>query len=85
MLEFRVRERHRAIAIGNARAASLTRREWDVLGLMADGASTRAMAETLGISAVTVRRHVSGVLAKLGVSDRAAAVAMLQGARDADS
>jgi DNA-binding NarL/FixJ family response regulator len=85
MLEFRVRERHRAIALGNARADSLTRREWDVLGLMADGASTREMAKTLGISEVTVRRHVSGVLAKLGVADRAAAVAVLGGAGDAAS
>ena len=75
MLEFRVRERHRAIAVGNARAAALTRREWDVLSLMAEGASTSAMAQALGISQVTVRRHISGVLSKLGVADRAAAVA----------
>jgi DNA-binding NarL/FixJ family response regulator len=33
------------------------------------------MAQTLEITEVTVRRHISGVLSKLGVADRAAAVA----------
>jgi len=74
MLEFRVRERRRTL-VG---AARLTARELGVLELLADGASTRAMAETLGISEVTVRRHVSSVLHKLGVSDREAAVAVLR-------
>ena len=74
MLEFRVRERRRLL-VGTAR---LTPRELDVLELMAEGASTRAIAEALGISDVTVRRHVSGVLAKLGVADRTAAVEVLR-------
>lgn len=74
MLEFRVRERRRLL-IGTAR---LTPREWDVLELMAGGATTRSIGEALGIAEVTVRRHVSGVLAKLGVADRAAAVEMLR-------
>jgi DNA-binding NarL/FixJ family response regulator len=74
MQEFRVRERRRAL-VGTAR---LTARELGVLELLAEGSSTRAMAETLGISEVTVRRHVSGVLQKLGVSDREAAVAILR-------
>ena len=76
MQEFRVRERRRSL-VGTAR---LTSRELGVLELLAEGASTRAMAETLGISEVTVRRHVSGVLQKLGVSDREAAVAILRDA-----
>jgi len=74
MLEFRVRDRRRAV-VGGAR---LTPREWEVLELMAGGSSTRAMGEALGISAVTVRRHVSRVLAKLDVKDRAAAVELLR-------
>jgi DNA-binding NarL/FixJ family response regulator len=74
MLEFRVRDRRRLL-VGTAR---LTPREWDVLELLAAGAATRAIGETLGISEVTVRRHVSGVLAKLGVADRAAAVEVLR-------
>jgi DNA-binding NarL/FixJ family response regulator len=74
MLEFRLRERRRAL-IGTAR---LTHRELDVLELLADGAPTRAAAEALGISDVTVRRHISTAIAKLGVADRAAAIALLR-------
>jgi len=74
MHEFRLRE-HRRSLVGSAQ---LTAREFAVLELLAEGASTRAMAETLGISEVTVRRHVSNVLAKLGVSDRAAAIEALR-------
>jgi DNA-binding NarL/FixJ family response regulator len=74
MLEFRLRE-HRRSLVGSAQ---LTPREFAVLELLAEGASTRTMAQNLGISEVTVRRHVSSVLAKLGVSDRAAAVEALR-------
>jgi DNA-binding NarL/FixJ family response regulator len=74
MLEFRLRE-HRRSLVGSAQ---LTPREFAVLELLAEGASTRTMAQNLAISEVTVRRHVSSVLAKLGVSDRAAAVEALR-------
>jgi DNA-binding CsgD family transcriptional regulator len=39
--------------------------------------STRSVAETLGISAVTVRRHVSAVHGKLGVRSRAELLELL--------
>jgi DNA-binding NarL/FixJ family response regulator len=82
MLEFRVRERrHRVVAAGG-RETELTRREWDVLALLADGGSTRDIAGSLGVSEVTVRRHISGMLAKLGVDSRAAAVDLLHGSYD---
>ena len=58
----------------------LSARESDVLALLAQGASTRAAAVALGVSEVTVRRHVSGAVAKLGVPDRAAALAALRAA-----
>lgn len=58
----------------------LTDREWEVLQLLAGGASTAAMARRLRISEVTVRRHVSSVLGKLDLPDRAGAV-MLVGSR----
>jgi DNA-binding NarL/FixJ family response regulator len=63
--------------------AELTDREWEVLQMLAGEASTTEMARGLGISEVTVRRHVSSLLAKLGVSDRASAAMLLRsGSRD---
>jgi DNA-binding NarL/FixJ family response regulator len=83
MLEFRVRESRRRLITAQGREAELTPREWDVLTLLAEGASTRTMADSLGVSDVTVRRHVSGVLGKLGVTSRAAAVEALHWAENA--
>jgi DNA-binding NarL/FixJ family response regulator len=80
MLEFRVRESRRRLVSARGHDAELTRREWDVLALLADGASTGEIAASLGVSAVTVRRHISGVLGKLGVSSRAEAVDMMRSA-----
>ena len=79
--EFRLREHGMRLPVSDGREAELTAREWDVLTLLADGASTHEMAERLGIADVTVRRHVSTVLAKLEVADRAAAVQLLRTAR----
>ena len=61
--------------------ADLTRRELDILRLMAAGASTRAMGEKLHVSPATVRNHVQHILAKLGVHSRleAAACAIRRG------
>jgi DNA-binding CsgD family transcriptional regulator len=53
----------------------LTRRELDVLGLMATGRTNRQIAKALFISEHTVSIHVSRVLAKLGVNNRVAAAA----------
>jgi DNA-binding CsgD family transcriptional regulator len=62
-------------------AASLTRRELEVLALLAEGRSNRQIAETLFISESTAGVHVSNILGKLGVSGRteAAAVAFRAG------
>jgi ATP/maltotriose-dependent transcriptional regulator MalT len=56
-------------------AHALTRRELEVLRLVARGMSNQQIAESLTISEHTVHRHVSNVLGKLGVSSRTAAVA----------
>lgn len=53
----------------------LTRRESEVLRLVADGRSNREIATELVLSERTVERHVSNILAKLGVPSRAAATA----------
>jgi two-component system nitrate/nitrite response regulator NarL len=55
--------------------AVLTARETEVLRLTADGHSAPEIAEALSLSAATVRTHLQHVYEKLGVSDRAAAVA----------
>jgi len=57
--------------------ANLTDREWEVLQLLAQGASTAEIAERLRISQVTARRHISTLLAKLGVKDRASAARLI--------
>jgi DNA-binding NarL/FixJ family response regulator len=51
----------------------LTRREREVLGLLAEGRSDKEIAETLCISARTVGAHVTHLMAKLGVETRTAA------------
>ena len=67
---------HRLVT-ANGRPVDLTEREWEIASLLCDGLSTPAMADRLGVSPVTVRRHVSNTLRKLAVGDRAAAVALL--------
>jgi DNA-binding NarL/FixJ family response regulator len=54
---------------------ALSDREHEVLSLIAKGASNRDAAARLSISEATVKTHLLHIYAKLGVSDRAAAVA----------
>ena len=57
---------------------TLTPREWEVGELLRDGHSTTEIAERLGVSPVTVRRHVGLLLRKLGAEDREAGVELLR-------
>jgi len=50
--------------------AQLSRREAQVLELLRQRLTTGEIAERLGISAITVRRHVSGTMRRLGAPDR---------------
>ncbi len=50
--------------------ARLSRREADVLRLLADGQSTVEIGQTLFISPATVKCHVARLIAKVGVRDR---------------
>jgi DNA-binding NarL/FixJ family response regulator len=52
----------------------LTEREHEVLRLLAGGADNATVARRLGVSGKTVRNHVSNVITKLQVVDRAAAI-----------
>jgi two-component system, NarL family, response regulator DegU len=52
----------------------LTRRECEVLQLLADGKSNRAIGDALYISEKTVKNHVSNILQKMNVNDRTQAV-----------
>jgi len=64
--------------VGQMRAPSqepISQRELEVLELVAQGASNRDTAAQLFISEATVKTHLMHIYAKLGVNDRAAAVA----------
>jgi DNA-binding NarL/FixJ family response regulator len=54
----------------------LSRREAEVLRLLASGSRVTAIAETLSVGRETVRTHLRQIYRKLGVNDRAAAVAV---------
>jgi two-component system nitrate/nitrite response regulator NarL len=53
----------------------LTTREWEIIDLLASGASTEHIAECLVLSATTVYSHIKSVLRKLGVHSRRDAIA----------
>ena len=55
-------------------AAALSPRELDVLRLVADGLSNRAIGERLFVGESTVKTHLLHVFAKLDVADRTRAV-----------
>jgi two-component system nitrate/nitrite response regulator NarL len=57
------------------RGSLLTQREAEILALLADGHSASQIAERLVLGTSTVKTHLHHVYEKLGVTDRAAAVA----------
>ena len=66
---------HEGLAEVSNGTAALTRREREVLGLMAEGLNTASMAQRLHVSRATVRNHVQNILLKLDVHSRLEAVA----------
>jgi DNA-binding NarL/FixJ family response regulator len=75
--EFRTAERRPTLPLLARRGVRLTEREWEVLEMLRDELSTAQIADRLGRSPVTVRRHVSAILAKLRVPDRKAMARLL--------
>ena len=69
----RTRAASTAAAANKLGPVDLSTRELDVLELLAQGMTNRAVSERLRVSARTVDHHVSHILGKLGVSNRTAA------------
>jgi len=69
----RHQERERQAAL-----AALTRREMEVLGLLAEGENTLTIATRLYISSLTVKTHIRSLLAKLDAHSQLQAVAKAQ-------
>ena len=63
------------MSVGDAVSVELTPREREVLRNMSEGLSTAEIGRKLFISPVTVRNHVQGILQKLEVHSKIAAVA----------
>jgi DNA-binding NarL/FixJ family response regulator len=79
---FRGREpRWRGVVGSGTAGPRMTSREWEVLDLLAQRRSTAEIAEELVLSASAVRVHISSIVRKLEVADRAAAVALFQRTR----
>ncbi|MDP9345479.1 MAG: response regulator transcription factor [Actinomycetota bacterium] len=65
-----------ATTVARAVGWSLTERERDVLGLLAEGLTQVTIADRLVISSKTVATHIQRILAKLDVHSRAEAIAV---------
>ncbi|MGW4332644.1 LuxR C-terminal-related transcriptional regulator [Rhodococcus koreensis] len=66
----------KSVALGRDDDAVLTRREVQIVRLMADGDSNGRIARRLVISEGTVKTHITRILRKLGASNRAEAVSI---------
>lgn len=73
----------RRLRLRGRHGADLTSREWEIIELLHEGLSTAAVAQRLGVSQVTVRRHLSQVMHKLDVPDRESALELFGRAADA--
>ena len=76
--ELQTQGRRRTV-IAKSGGVDLTSREWEVLDLLCEDLSTAEIAERLSLSPVTIRRHLSEMMRKLGARDRGEAVALVEG------
>jgi two-component system, NarL family, nitrate/nitrite response regulator NarL len=75
--EFGRRDRDAELLARRPKLAVLSDREREVLDLLAQGLTTRAIATRMYVAPVTVRSHVAAILRKLEVPDRRSAVDLL--------
>jgi DNA-binding CsgD family transcriptional regulator len=73
-----VRAWRRSRAAAGDGLAALTAREREVARLVAGGDSNREIAEALFVSPKTVERHITNVLAKLGLRNRTELAALVR-------
>ncbi len=83
--EFRERGRRRRVLATHTRGMELTRREWQVLELLAEQLTTAEIARRLFVEQVTVRTHVASILRKLQVPSRQAALRLFKQESGIDS
>ena len=76
--EFRERGRRKRVLAAHSPGTELTRREWQVLELLAEHLTTAEIAARLFLEPVTVRTHIARILRKLQVPNRQAAVRLLE-------
>lgn len=76
--EFQGKSR-RKLFLKTQRPTQLTSREWEIMELLREGLSTEEVAGRLFVAPGTVRVHISSVLKKLRVPDRASAIRVLGG------
>ncbi|AJW28971.1 LuxR family transcriptional regulator [Chania multitudinisentens RB-25] len=65
----------------NHQEFGLTQRQAEVLAMMLRGFSNKRIAMKLTVSEPTIKEHITGILSKLGVSNRVEAITLLQGRR----
>jgi DNA-binding NarL/FixJ family response regulator len=70
--------RWRPLVTADVSRSRLTSREWEVLALLARGCTTAEIANSLVLSASAVRAHITSIVRKLGVEDRAAAAELFR-------
>ncbi len=72
--QFQQRGRESRVLDAEGEMVTLSERESEVLALLRAHVPTKQIADRLGISSITVRRHISHVVKKLNVPDRDAAL-----------
>jgi LuxR family maltose regulon positive regulatory protein len=72
--QYAVRNTNQELPIANSLLTPLTRRELDILQLLAAGKSNQEIAEERVLTLNTVKKHVGNILSKMGVANRTQAV-----------